>query len=429
MKRLLVVEVAGLGHGFLQAQAGGDTWRGLTFRPVASVFPAVTCTVQATMRTALLPSRHGMVANGVWLRNLRRASFWEQSSGLVEGERIWQSFRQGGRRVGMLFWQQSLGEDVDVLLSPWPVHKHGGGLVDTTHSKPAGLYDELCQRIGRRFKLMHYWGPLASAAASDWIARATVEVMGLDLAPDLLFTYLPHLDYSLQRHPATDRRNTQAFGQLRDCLALLHNAAERHGYDLLVFGDYAIGPAQQVRFPNRVLRAKGLLETRPVKRECHVNLHESAAFAMVDHEVAHVYVRDPARQAEVETALRTLGDDVDVLSGERLAAAGIAHPNCGEIVLAGKPGTWFAYPWWDDAAEAPGYAAHVDIHNKPGYDPAELFFGWHPFVVSLDPTRVKGTHGAVDPNRQATWACTADLGGQPADHLELAVALKRHLES
>ncbi len=161
---MLVVEVAAL--GVRQAEAMGSV-AGMEFRRMDSLFPAVTCAVQASFRTEALPCFHGVEGNGFFDRRLRRPLFWEQSASLVYGRRIWENLRASGRRVGMMFWQQSLGESVDLLLSPRPIHKHGGGMMMHCMSRPDGLYRRLCDRIGRPFPLMRYWGPLASLASSE----------------------------------------------------------------------------------------------------------------------------------------------------------------------------------------------------------------------------------------------------------------------
>jgi len=424
-KRLLVVQVAGLGHEFFCRQNGGATWQGLRFRPAASVFPALTCPVQASFRTASPPGEHGMVFNGFWSRELRRPMFWEQSSALVRGPRIWESLRQEGRRVGLLFWQQSLGEDVDVLLTPWPVHKHHGGMIDDVYSRPPGLYAGLCGRIGRRFKLMSYWGPLASAKSSRWIADAASAVMGMpDVAPDLLLAYLPHLDYALLKHGTAGSEARRALDALLEILGPLVQAAREAGYEVLVFGDYAFADVSRPLFPNRLLRERGLMATRDVRGRLYPDFHASRAFAVADHEVAHVYVRDPADVPAVADAFRGADGVGDVLTGEALAEAGIGHPNSGEVVLVAEGGCWFAYPWWTARREQPDYATHVDIHNKPGFDPCELFLHWMPFNAATDAARVGGSHGRVGEGREVAWAATFDLGAEPADLIELAKAVQ-----
>jgi predicted AlkP superfamily pyrophosphatase or phosphodiesterase len=428
-RKLLVVQVAGLGHEFLVRQAGGAEWGELRWRPAESVFPAVTCPVQASVRTAAAPAVHGMVFNGVWSRALRRPMFWEQSSALVDGPRIWDGLRAAGKRLGLLFWQQSLGEDADVLLSPAPIHKHHGGMIQDVYSRPAGLYAEVCRRVGRRFDLMSYWGPLASRKSSEWIAAATAEVMRIpDLAPDLLLTYLPHLDYALLRHGPSSAKAARAFAELIPLLELLLRTAEATGYEVLVFGDYAFGDVTRPVFPNRRLREAGLLAVRDVHGRLYPDFHYARAFAVVDHEVAHVYVRDAADVSAVADALREMEGVERVYAGEGRAAVGLAHPNAGEVVLVAAEGGWFAYPWWHGKRQQPDYASHVDIHQKPGFDPCELFFGWPPMSVRTDARRVRGSHGRVGPGRAVAWAATFDLEPPPASLLDLAAAVKRRLD-
>jgi len=425
-RRVLVIQVAGLGQEFLEQWNGSERWCGLRFRPAASVFPAVTCPVQASLRTGSPPSSHGMMLNGAYSRELRRPFFWEQSSALVEGRRIWEALRASGRRVGMLFWQQSLGEAVDVLLSPAPIHKHGGGMVDAVYSRPAGLYAELTKRVGRRFKLSSYWGPLASAASSRWIAEATAQLVGMpDLAPDLLLTYLPHLDYALLRHGPGSAAAARALAELADILQPLLAAARDAGYAVLVLGDYAFADVDTPLYPNRLLLEQGLLKVRDVRGRLYPDYHYTRAFAVADHELAHVYVQDPAALAPAAEAFRLMHGVAEVLVGTALAQRGLAHRHAADIVLVAGQGAWFAYPWWERRAQRPDYATHVDIHNKPGFDPCELFFGWPPpFAVSSDPTRIKGSHGRVGQGREVAWAATWELGEQPSGLIELAGAVK-----
>jgi len=426
-KRLLVVQVAALGYDFLTANA--DPIRGdLAFEPMDTVFPALTCPVQASFRTALPPGAHGMTANGLWDERYARVRFWEQAATLVEGERIWSDWRRAGGTAAMLFWQQSLGESVDKVLSPAPVHLHHGGMIQDCYSQPAGLYDRLCADLGRAFQLARYWGPLASPAASQWIAEATCRVLaGGSDAPGLCMTYLPALDYDLQRYGTRDRRSLKALAALMAQLALLRSAARQHGYEMVVFGDYAIGDCEAgAVLPNRLLREAGLLDVRKVRGHAYPDFYRSRAMAVVDHEVAHVHVReadDVARTAAAFAGVRGIGR---VLQGDALAAHGIAHPRAGQLVLTAADGYWFAYPWWDRPREAPDYAGHVDIHNKPGYDPCELFWGWPPGRVGRDPSRIRGSHGRNGPTRQAAWASTC-LETKPTGLLELARDVRQWL--
>ena len=423
--KLLVIQAAGLSRP--------PNVDGLEFRSIGSVFPALTCSVQASFRTACPPSNHGMIANGLFARSLRKPMFWEQSAGLVRGDRIWRDFRRAGRKVGLMFWQQSLGEDVDLIVSPAPIHKHHGGMVESCYARPADLYDRLCETVGRRFKLRHYWGPMASTKAGDWIAEATAAVMADEsVAPDLLITYLPTLDYDLQRWGPDDPRSDRAATALSRQLQLLLTAAGRAGYEVLIFGDYAVAAVSGAVLPNRALAEAGVLTARQVDSMVYPDFYASRAFAVVDHEIAHVYVPAEGDIPAVRDVLESLDGVADVLDRDAQAAVGAAHPNSGELVAVAEPGKWFAYPWWTDKRQAPDYARHVDIHNKPGFDPCELFFepfGWPPMSVSQNTARIRGSHGRVGGGREVVWATTLTLDSGPGDLIELAGAVRTWLNT
>ncbi len=417
-RRLLVIDVAALGWD-LVAEVPSPGW---TFRKAEPVFPAVTCTAQATLRTALPPSGHGVAGNGLWFADLKKVLFWEQSAALVEGPRVWEPLRARGGRVGMMFWQQSLGEAVDLVVSPRPIHKHEGGMMQDCYTQPGPLYDRLCRDLGRPFNLMHYWGPLASAKSTAWIVDATCAVMAAsDLAPDLLFTYLPHLDYDLQRRGPGSGAAARSRSEVLAFLDQLRASAEANGYDWLVTGDYAIAPVTQPAvFPNRALREAGLFWTRTVKGMAYPDFFNSPAFAVVDHEVAHVFARDEAARHRARDVLASLHGVERVLDRAAQRELGLDHRRSGDLVLVAAPGAWMAYPWWTDRREAPDFATHIDIHNKPGYDPCELFFGWPPLSISQNTARVRGTHGRTGPDRRVAWATSLPLDVEPRTHLDLA---------
>ncbi len=398
MKHLIVI-AAGLGYEDLDRR-GLRKMSGLEFRPAESVFPAVTCVAQATFRTAAEPCDHGMVSNGFFSRTLLKPSFWEQSAALVAGPRIWDAARGGGAKVGMYFWQQSLGESVDTVISPAPIHKHGGGMIMRNYTQPAEMGDVLNQRCGT-FPLHRYWGPLAApkvgrAVLSNFFSMVEVH------NPDIAFLYLPTLDYQAQRHGPASRSAWRALREFRRQLEKFVDFADDNDVTLTVCGDYAISAVDRPpSFPNATLRREGFFNVRPVDGRAYPDFYSSRAFAMCDHEVAHVYVRDPDDIAKVADALSATGEYEAV---ERRAGQHWAHPSAGELLLTAKKGSWCAYQWWTDSREAPDWATHVDIHNKPGYDPCELFFdGWFSLKTCQNATRVKGTHG-----RRSTiaWAST-----------------------
>ena len=421
MKRLLIIQVAALSSDLLRRNQDLLPAE-LTFRPMQGVFPAVTCTAQGSFRTASPPAQHGMIANGLYLRDLHRPMFWEQSADLVRGQRIWEGFRRRGGRVGVLFWQQSLGEAADVILSPAPIHRHHGGMIQDCYSEPAGLYARLCRAVGRPFRLAHYWGPRASARAGDWIAAATAALLDdPEVAPDLCLTYLPGLDYDLQRWGTTHPKARRALGATLRQMGLLLAAGRRRGYEVLIFGDYAVAdtPAGAV-FPNRALKEAGLMKVREIRDMEYPDFHSSPAFAVVDHQIAHVYTRNAADAEAARRVLAELPGVAEVLDRAAQAQLDLNHPNSGELVIVAQEGKWLAYPWWTDNRRKPDYASHVDIHNKPGYDPCELLLGWPPMSVSQNTGRIRGSHGRIGPGREVAWAATMELPGQVLTLIDLA---------
>ncbi len=423
--KILIIQIAGLGYDFAQAN-GFDQIHGCDAQKLKPQFPALTCAAQATLRTALPPSGHGIIANGFMEQKLRKVMFWEQSSALVDGARIWNRFRERGGTVGMTFFQQSLGEDVDQVLSPSPIHKHGGGMIMDCSSRPESLYAALTQYAGGRFKLHRYWGPLASTASSRWITEAMAGLLGSADAPDVLFTYLPCLDYDLQRYGTEHKKSRKALKELQLQLSLLFKTAIDNGYAVVAFGDYAItNVSEGVIYPNRVLKKEGLLKTRKIKKMHYPDLHNSRVFAVVDHQVALLTCFDISAMEKTAELMRSLQGVDEVMNAERQSEMQVKHPRGCDLLLTAKPGYWFAYPWWNYTEEAPDYAGHVDIHNKPGYDPCELFFSPAKLQISQNTGKIKGTHGLTGPGLESALFTTLNIN--PETLLELAQQVKARL--
>jgi hypothetical protein len=193
-------------------------------------------------------------------------------------------------------------------------------------------------------------------------------------------------------------------------------------------GDYAIEPVKRgAVFPNRALRAAGLFHVRDIRRMAYTDFFTSPAFAVVDHQIAHVFCKDAPAIESARACLQALPGVAAVLDRGEQAQRGIAHHRSGDLVLAAEDGAWFAYPWFDKK-EAPDYAGHVDIHNKPGYDPCELFFGWPPGSVSFDTSKIHGSHGNVGEGFEVAWTSSLPLDPAPANLLDLAQATQRWMD-
>lgn len=423
--KTLVLIAAALGWNLIEKHKPATK---IQFRPIAPGPLSLTCPAQATLRTALPPSRHGIVASGWFHHDLARAHFWEQSAALVRGHRVWEDARAAGQTVGMAFFQQSLGENLDRVISPKPIHRHHGGIVMDCYTRPEPLYAELSADLGRRFDLFHYWGPLARAKVGRWISEAALNLLARPDAPDHLFVYLPSLDYALQRHGPDSPQAAAALAEILAQIEPLIAAAEAQGREWLVTGDYAIEPvagADGAIFPNRILRSAGFFHTRETARMLYPDFFTSRAFAIVDHQIAHVHVPDSADLPRVRELLAQEPGIGEIHDRAAQVERDVYFPErSGDLLLVAAPGRWFAYPWWTEPRQAPDYANQMDIHNKPGFDPCELFFSFPPPHTSQKTAKIRGTHGRSGPGHEIA---AAGLFPEAKTFLALSAALRSHL--
>jgi predicted AlkP superfamily pyrophosphatase or phosphodiesterase len=377
MKNTLVILVVGLTPSLVGAQTPNLkrlVERG-AMRPLTTVLPAVTCTVQSTLVTGEMPSVHGCVANGWYFRDLAEIWLWRQSNKLVGGEKIWEAGRARDPEftTAKMFWWYNMYSSAEWSATPRPMYPADGRKVPDHYAYPGELRDELNAKFGA-FPLFKFWGPLADITSSEWIARATQHVIDTR-KPTLALCYLPHLDYNLQRlGPAP--AHPRIIKDLRDIDGLcgeMIEAAEREGREVIIVSEYGITPVTDAVHINRALRRAGLIHVRMELGREVLDPGASDAFALADHQLAHIYVRDPARAGEVKTLLEDLDGVEYVLDAEGLKAAGLDHARSGELVAVSHADRWFSYYYWLDDDVAPDFARTVDIHRKPGYDPVELF--------------------------------------------------------
>ncbi|MFF5788678.1 alkaline phosphatase family protein [Streptomyces sp. NPDC012693] len=405
-----------------------------------TVLPAVTCSVQSTFLTGRMPAEHGVVGNGWYDRDMGEVAFWRQHHALVQGEKVWQTARRSrpGLTVANICWWYAMGADVDITVTPRPVYHYDGRKSPDCYTVPAGLRDSLTAEFGP-FPLFDYWGPKAGIASSRWIVDATRRVLA-DHDPDLTFVYLPHLDYDLQRHGPNSPRARAAAGELDAVLAPLLESLSVRGSTVVVLSEYGITEVRRPVDINRALRREGLLNVYTQQGMEYLDPWTSRAFATPDHQVSHVYVADPEDLPHVrEVLLRTEGVD-QVLDREEQEKAGLRHARAGELVAVSSSDSWFTYYYWLDDERAPDFARGVEIHRKPGYDPAELFFDpADPLVmaraamtvakfklgvraamavVPTDPSCVRGSHGRLpdDPDEGPVLLCSSPAGARERIH-------------
>ena len=381
------------------------------------VLPAVTCSVQSSILTGRTPAEHGIVGNGWYFRDLGEVLLWRQHNALVESEKLWETARRvnGGFRVANLCWWYAMGATTDFTVTPRPIYHADGRKSPDCYTDPPGLHDRLTERVGE-FPLFSYWGPGAGIESSRWIADAARLMLDCERL-DLMLVYLPHLDYDLQRFGPDSPEATNAAGELDEVAGRLVEYARARGDRVVVLSEYGITPARRHVDINRALRQAELLRVYTQAGMEYLDPWTSRAFAVADHQVAHVYVRDPRDIAAARDALAGLDGVEALLAGEEKAAAGLDHPRAGDLVAVAEHDAWFTYYYWLDDELAPDFARTVEIHRKPGYDPAELFIDpgdrWAKAragkalarkklgmrylmdVVPLDPSHVRGTHGRL----------------------------------
>ena len=384
-------------------------------QPLETVTPAVTCSAQSTFVTGRMPSDHGIVGNGWYFRDTSEVRFWLQPDGLVEGEKVWETARRrdSGFTAAKMFWWYNMYSAADYSVTPRPMYPADGRKILDVYGKPDALVRRLKSEIGE-FPFFNFWGPQADIRSSQWIAESALRVAEWH-SPTLNLVYLPHLDYNLQRvgpnHP--DIKND--LGAIDVVCRRLIDRFEERGTRVIVLSEYGVTEVTGPVHINRVLREAGLLIVREEAGLEMLDAGASEAFAVSDHQVAHVYVKDRNRISEVSALLETTPGIERVLDRSGQREIGLDHPRSGELVAISEADRWFTYYYWLDDAVAPDFARTVDIHRKPGYDPVELFvdpklmlpaftvartlvkkklgFRYLMEVIGLDAGLVRGSHG------------------------------------
>lgn len=493
MKRTAVINVVGLTESLI----GAHTPRIAAFRQdgasakIVPVFPAVTCTAQSTYVTGTPPAQHGIVGNGWYNRELAEVQFWKQSNHLVQGRKLWEECRErdGTFTCAKLFWWYNMYSSVDYSITPRPMYPADGRKVFDIYTRPYSIRGDIKKALGD-FPFATFWGPAAGKesvqglpdAASRWIAESAKWIEEKH-RPTLSLVYLPHLDYNLQRFGpfASDKDQGGASVPASGAPGLAHGSLARSprlnpaitsdlkaidsitgdlidffakcSVQVVLLSEYGITNADWPVHLNRIFRSAGWLS---VKEELGLELLDygaSQVFAIADHQMAHIYLNDRSLEKSVrELVEKQLGVE-KVLGKPEKSTAGIDHPRAGDLIAVAEENAWFTYYYWLEDKVAPDFARTVDIHRKPGYDPAELFIdpaislptakiAWRLLqkklgfrmlmdVIPLDATLVKGSHGAAPKNSSdypVLISQRPQLVGNPLiEATDVYHILKRHL--
>lgn len=384
---------------------------------VEPVLPAVTCSAQSVYLTGKWPSENGIVGNGWYFKDECEVKFWRQSNHLVQAPKIWDVLKAKNPdfTVANMFWWYNMYSSADYAVTPRPLYPSDGRKLPDIHSQPMELRDRLQKELGQ-FPLFSFWGPNANIESSKWIAEASKKVDEW-FNPTLNLIYLPHLDYALQKFGIDFDKIGVELKAIDALCEDLIGYFEKQGTQVILVSEYAITSVNHPIHINRILRKAGMIQVKDELGLETLDAGTSKAFAVVDHQAAHVYVNDKSELAKVKALLeKTPGIEL-VLDEEGKKNYHIDHERAGDLVVLADKDSWFTYYFWLDDAKAPDYARCVDIHRKPGYDPVEMFldpkikfpmvtvgskvlkkklgFRYLMDVIPLDASLVKGAHGRV----------------------------------
>ncbi|WP_425237666.1 alkaline phosphatase family protein [Ulvibacterium sp.] len=384
---------------------------------IQPVLPAVTCSAQSTYLTGKYPSEHGIVGNGWYFKDECEVKFWRQSNKLVQSEKIWDKLKKQDSNFtcANLFWWYNMYANTDYNVTPRPNYLADGRKIPDIYSHPSTLRDTLQEELGT-FPLFHFWGPKTSIKSSQWIADATLRTDEI-YSPTLTLIYLPHLDYNLQRYGLDFNIISKDLQEIDSVVKQLAEHYRKQEAHIILLSEYGITNVNRPVHLNRILRKAGYVNIRTERGLELLDAGASKAFAVADHQIAHVYLNDDSIKSKVRETLEKLEGVEKVLSGEEIKETNLNHDRCGDLVVIADKDSWFTYYFWMDDAKAPDFARMVDIHKKPGYDPVEMHtdprdkwvmakvigklikkkLGFRTVmdIIPLDASLIKGSHGRI----------------------------------
>lgn len=414
MNKTVVIDIVGLSSSLIGEHTPflNEYSKQKSLATIKPMLPAVTTSVQSTYVTGKLPREHGIVGNGWYDRMDCEVRFWKQSNKLVLSEKIWERARKADKSFTFsnMFWWYNMYSSADFAVTPRPNYLADGRKLPDCYSTPAGLRDELQRTLGQ-FPLFQFWGPGANIKSTQWIADASI-ITDQRYDPTLTLIYLPHLDYCLQKFGQDFSKIKNELGAIDGVVKQLVDHYGERNARVILLSEYGITNVSNPISINRILREQGLLEVRVERGLELLDAGASRAFAVADHQLAHVYINDPSVTKKVRSIVEKVAGVELILDRREQSRYGIDHERAGDIVLMADERSWFTYYFWLDDAKAPDYARSVDIHKKPGYDPVEMFMtsrlraGYKLLrkkiglryvmdVIPLDPTLIKGSHGRI----------------------------------
>lgn len=429
MHKTVVIDIVGLSSSLIGEHTPFLTayCKARQVSAITPMLPAVTTSVQSTYLTGKWPGEHGIVGNGWYDRTECEVKFWKQSNKLVLSEKIWERAKRhdAAFTCANMFWWYNMYSSADYSVTPRPNYLADGRKLPDCYSHPASLRDELQKELGQ-FPLFQFWGPGANIKSSKWIADASI-ITDNKYDPTLTLIYLPHLDYCLQKFGQGDSKIYPELKDIDNIVAHLVKFYEKKGARVILLSEYGITDVSRPVHINRILREKGLLNVRTERGLELLDAGASVAFAVADHQIAHVYINDTSRTGTVRNILEQIEGVEFVLDRDSQHNYHLNHARAGDLIVTADEKSWFTYYFWLNDRKAPDYARTVDIHKKPGYDPVEMFMtsrlraAYKLFrkksalryvmdIIPLDATLIKGSHGRITSDNKFFPLVISDRG-------------------
>jgi len=455
MKKTVVINIVGLTNRLIGEHTPFiksflDKGKNSVVKPV---LPAVTCSAQSTYLTGKWPTEHGIVGNGWFFKEELEVKFWRQGNPLVQSNKIWDELKamHPDFTCANMFWWYNMYSTADFSATPRPNYLADGRKIPDIYTYPAKLRDMLQDKLGT-FPLFKFWGPKTSIASSRWIADATME-MDKENNPTLTLVYLPHLDYNTQRYGLDFDVLQTDLNEIDTVVKDLVEYYEAQTANIVLLSEYGITNVSNPIHINRHLRKEGYLGIRVERGLELLDAGASDAFAVADHQIAHIYAKDSVDRNKLYEYLKTIPGVEQVIPKSERKNHHIDHERAGDFVLVADKDSWFTYYFWEDDTVAPDYARMVDIHKKPGYDPVEMFtdpadrlvvpkvmwkllkkkLGFRTVldIIPLKPELVHGSHGRI-PEDKEDWPilATNSIENLPEQELlatEVYEVLKNHV--
>lgn len=419
MKRLALINVVGLTQPILEQLPALKEFA--SKREVSSfppIFPALTCSAQTSYLTGKGVADHGIVGNGWFDYRYAETRLWKQSQRLIDAPLLWEILKKEGLpcHTAKLFWWFAMHGSTEWAITPRPLYRSDGGKVFDIHTTPMALREVIKKELGD-FPFPAFWGPFSGIASSQWIANAAMWIEK-NHTPHLNLVYIPHLDYCHQQYGPHSPLCHAHLEELNTLLSVLIDFFTKKKVSLVFLSEYGIQPVHQDIPINRELRKAGLLSLKNELGTETLDYGESQAFGLVDHQIAHIYVKNPSQKKAISSLLSSIHGIESVVESSQLWGESLASQRAGDLIAIAQSDAWFSYYHWLDDQKAPDFARCVDIHRKTGYDPAELFIDPSiPFpklriaafllkkklgmrslleLTPLNGKQVKGSHGRQD---------------------------------